>query len=111
MLDVGNGVLTMLLAEEGALMRLTAGLILPDGGACIGEFAVVELDAVPDRLERRANRELLLMDVDVGVVDATVVVIMRIGPMEDIGGVEPGVELIVEYMIGGALGWLTRTAA
>jgi hypothetical protein len=92
----GGGVLTILLAEDGALMRLTVGLILPDGGACAAEFASVELDAIPGGLEGGTTRELLLMDTNIGVVDVAVFAVMSVGPTDDIGVVKVVAELFVE---------------
>ena len=48
---------------------------------------------------------------DVGVINPVDVVDVIAGPVDVINVAEPVAEPIVEYMIGGAFGWFTRTAA
>jgi hypothetical protein len=89
-------VLTVLLAEDGASMRLNDGLGLPEGGTCTAEIDDVEMDAMIGELEEGTTGLLLTVGSDIGVVDLVDVVVVLAGSVDAIDVVELVVEPIEE---------------
>jgi hypothetical protein len=73
---------TVLLAEDGAFMRLNDGLGLPEGGTCIAEIDDVELDAIIGELEEGTTGLLLTVGSDIGVIDLVDVVVVLACPVD-----------------------------
>jgi hypothetical protein len=92
----GGGALTILLIEGDVMIRLGVGLMLPAGGDCMAELAIVGTDTIIDELEGGTTDVMLVVGIDMGVVDVTVAVVIGVGPMDDIAVVELVAELIVE---------------
>ena len=69
------------------------------------------MDAMVSGLEDGAIGLLPTVGSDIGVIDPIDVVDVIADPVDVIDVAELVAEPIVEYMIGGAFGWFTKTAA
>jgi hypothetical protein len=88
--------LTILLIERDGMIALGFRLMLPVGGDCMTELTIIETDTIIGELEGEAADVMLIVGTDVVVVDVTVVVVIGVGPMDDIAVAELLTKFIVE---------------